>query len=41
MDFWGVLATLLGSAAAGAEVQHAPPAPSPGLVHPQPMLLFL
>lgn len=41
MDFWGAPATLLGSAAAGAEAQHGPPAPSPGLVPPKPMLLFV
>lgn len=41
MDFWGPPATLLGSAAAGAEAQHGSPAPSPGFVLPQPVLLFL
>lgn len=41
MDFQSAPATLLGSAAAGPEAQHAPPALSPGLVLPQPMLLIL
>lgn len=41
MDFQGAPATLLGPAGAGAEAQHGPHAPSPGLVLPQPMLFFL
>lgn len=41
MDFQGAPATLLGSAVAGAEAQLGPPAPSPGLVLPQPTLVFL
>lgn len=40
-DFRGAPATLLDSAAAGAEAQRGPPAPSPGLVLPQPVLLLL